>query len=64
MKAIKASRPRPFIKPVIVAAMKHPNNDIATKSKSLIEKLIIINTNIIKIVIKRGIFKFSSENYF
>jgi len=34
--AIKASKPKPLKKPVIAAAMKHPNKEIATKSKSLI----------------------------
>ena len=60
--AINASMPKPLKKPVIAAATKHPNKEIATKSKSLIEKLTMINTNIMKIVIRRITSIILSEN--
>jgi hypothetical protein len=60
--AIKTSMPKPFTKPVIAAAIKHPNKEIAKKSKSLIEKLAMINANIMKIVIRRITSIILSEN--
>ncbi len=61
MKPINVSKVSPLINPVRVAAAKAPNNDIATKSKSLNEKLTIIKMKIIKMVTKRGIFTFLSD---
>ncbi len=61
MKPINVSIVSPLIIPVSVAAAKAPNKDNATKSKSLNEKLIIININIMKIVTKRGTFTFLSD---
>ena len=47
------SIPMPLTKPVIKPAVKQPNKDIATKSKSFKEKLRIINIKMVNKTIIR-----------